>query len=170
MGTNDPRAADGGRQAEPASEGPRPVFSLFLEDLHAERVERDRRSEAAAVDVARRERDQRAGDRGRFEARRLTHADRNAMLSRIQAAFENEQREVMLVSFPSEFCTDGRRKMNNRLSDWLDTLPGGAQVFVEFWRDALQPGGSGLGARILTFPGGMPGDVGIVVTWPQGRG
>lgn len=172
MGTNDARSADGGRsggqQADPASGGARPLFSLTLDDLHAERVERDRRSEAAAVDVARREREQRAADRGRFEARRLTDADRNAMLSKVKAAFENDQREVMLVSFPSDFCTDGGRKINNRLPDWMDTLPAGAQVFVEFWRDALQPGGFGLGARILTFPGGMPGDVGLFVTWPKG--
>ena len=174
MGTNDARSADGGRsggrQAEPASGGARPLFSLFLDNLYAARDERDGRSEAAAVDTARREHDQRADDRGRFEARRLTDADRNAMLSKVKAAFENDQREVMLVSFPSDFCTDGGRKINNRLPDWLDTLPAGAQVFVEFWRDALQPGGFGLGGRILTFPGGMPGDVGLFVTWPQSRG
>jgi hypothetical protein len=174
MGTKDARSTDGGqssgRQAEPASGGPQPLFSLFLDDLYAARVERDQRSEAAAVDAARRERDQRADDRGRFEARRLTDADRNTMLSKVKAAFENGQREVMLVSFPSDFCTDGGRKINNQLPDWLDTLPAGAQVFLEFWRDALQPGGFGLGGRILTFPGGMPGDVGLFVTWPQSRG
>ena len=174
MGTKDSRSADGdrssGRQAEPASGVPQPLFSLFLDDLYAARVERDRRSEAAAVDVARQERDRRADDRGRFEARRLTDADRSTMVSKVKAAFEHDQREVMLVSFPSDFCTDGGRKINNQLPDWLDTLPVGAQVFVEFWRDALQPGGFGLGARILTFPGGMPGDVGLFVTWPQSRG
>jgi len=174
MDTKDSRSVDvgrsSGRQAEPASGGPQPLFSLSLDDLHAERVERDRHSDAAAVDVMRREREQRADARGRFEARRLTDADRNTMLSKVKAAFESDQREVMLVSFPSDFCTDGGRKINNQLPDWLDTLPAGAQVFVEFWRDALQPGGFGLGARILTFPGGMPGDVGLFVTWPQSRG
>ena len=174
MVTKESRGADGSRssapQADPASAAPPPLFSLSLDDLNAARVERGRRSEAAAVDAARRERDQRAGDRGRFEARRLTDADRSTMVSKVKAAFENGQREVMLVSFPSDFCTDGGRKINNQLPDWLDTLPAGAQVFVEFWRDALQPGGFGLGARILTFPGGMPGDVGLFVTWPQSRG
>jgi hypothetical protein len=174
MGTKDSRSVDAGRssgqQAEPASGGPQPLFSLSLDDLYAARVERDRRSAAAAVDVARREREQRADARGRFEARRLTDADRNTMLSKVKAAFENDQREVMLVSFPSDFCTDGGRKINNRVPGWQDTLPDGAQVFVEFWRDALQPGGFGLGAWILAFPGGMPGDVGLFVTWPQSRG
>ena len=30
-----------------------------------------------------------------------------------------------------------------------------------------QPGGFGHGARILNFPGGMLGDVGLFVSWPQ---
>src|SRR5690348_8037853 len=121
MGTKDSRSADGGgssrQQAEPGSAGPRPLFSLSLDNLYAARDERDLRSEAAAVDAARRVRDQRAEDRGRFEARRLTDADRSTMLSKVKAAFENGQREVMLVSFSSDFCTDGGRKINNQLPD-----------------------------------------------------
>lgn len=172
MDTKESRSADAGRSngQHTAPGGPKPLFSLSLDNLYAARVERDRRSEAAAVDVARQERDRRAVDRERFEARRLTDTDRNIMLAKVKAAFENDRREVLLVSFPSDFCTDGGRKINNHLPDWLDTLPAGAQIFVQFWRDALQPGGFGLSARILTFPGGMPGDVGLFVTWPQSGG
>jgi hypothetical protein len=137
--------------------------------MYAAQDEQERHSAATAAETARREREQRAGDRGRFEARRLTAIDRQNMLSKVKAAFENGQREVMLVSFPSDFCTDGGRRINNRLAGWQDTLPAGAQVFLEFWRDALQPGGFGLGARILTFPGGVLGEVGLFVTWPQSR-
>lgn len=163
-------ARNGEQQTQPAGEEPRPLFSLSLDAMYAARDERERRSEAAAVEAARREHEQRASDRGRFEARRLTDADRGDMLSKVKAAFESGQREVMLVSFPSDFCTDGGRRINNRLPGWQDTLPAGAQVFLDFWRDALQPGGFGLGARILTFPGGVLGDVGLFVTWPEGRG
>jgi hypothetical protein len=138
--------------------------------MHAAREERERRSEAAAEDAARREREHRAGDRGRFDARGLTDADRRAMLAKVEAAFEGGQREVMLVSFPSDFCTDGGRRINNRLPGWQDTLPAGAQVFLAFWRDALRPGGFGLGARVLDFPGGVLGSIGLFVTWPQSRG
>jgi hypothetical protein len=163
-------ARSGGRPAHPAAGGSQPLFSLSLDEMYAARDERERRSEAAAVEVARREREQRTGVRGRFDARRLTDADRRDMLSKVNAAFESGQREVMLVSFPSDFCTDGGRRVNNRLPGWQDTLPAGAQVFLEFWHDALRPGGFGLGARILTFPGGVLGDVGLFVTWPQSRG
>jgi hypothetical protein len=174
MSVEDSSGAGGARSdgphARPAAEGSRPLFSLSLDEMYAAREERERRSEAAAVDAARRKREQRAGDRGRFEARSLTDADRRDMLSKIKAAFESGQREVMLVSLPSDFCTDGGRRINNRLPGWQDTLPAGAQVFLEFWRDALQPGGFGLGARVLNFPGGVLGDVGLFATWPQSRG
>jgi hypothetical protein len=160
-----------GRRAQLAAEGPQPLFSLSLDEMYAARDEQERRSEEAAVDGARRESEHRAGDRGRFEARCLTDVDRRDILAKVRAAFESGQREVMLVSFPSDFCTDGGRRINNRLPGWQDTLPVGAQLFHEFWRDALQPGGFGFGARILDFPGGVLGDVGLFVTWPQkGRG
>jgi hypothetical protein len=163
-------ARSGGRPAQPAAGGSQPLFSLSLDEMYAAQGERERHSAAAAADAARREQEQRVSDRGRFDARRLTDTDRKDMLSKIKAAFESGQREVMLVSFPSDFCTDGGRRINNRLPGWQDTLPSGAQVFLEFWRDALQLGGFGLGARTLTFPGGMLGEVGLFVTWPQSRG
>lgn len=161
---------DGRRQARTTAGGAEPLFALSLDALHAARDERERRGEAAAADAARQDRDQRSGDRARFDDRRLTDADRRDMLSKVEAAFEGGQREVMLVSFPSDFCTDGGRRINNRLHGWQDTLPAGAQAFLAFWQDALRPGGFGLAARVLTFPGGVLGDVGLFVTWPQSRG
>jgi hypothetical protein len=163
-------ARSGGFATRPAAGGSQPLFSLSLDEMYATRDERERRSEAAAVDAARLEREQRAGERGRFEARRLTDADRGVMLAMIKAAFESGQREVMLVSFTSDFCTDGGRRINNRLPGWHDTLPTGARIFLDFWHDVLQRGGFGLGARVLNFPGGVLGDIGLFVTWPQSRG
>ena len=160
----------GGRRPDQRPEAPNPSSPSPSTRCTPPETTRERHSAAAAVDAARQERDRRAGDRGRFEARRLTDADRRDMLSKVKAAFESGQREVMLVSFPSDFCTDGGRRINNRLPGWQDTLPAGAQAFLTFWRDALRPGGFEFGARILNFPGGMLGDVGLFVTWPQSRG
>ena len=127
----------------------------------AARDETGRQLKGKAAEAAQREQEHGAGDRRDFEARGLTDADRKDVLSKVNVAFETGQREVMLVSFPSDFCTDGRQRVNNRLPGWQDTLPGGAQVFLGFWRDALQPGGFGFGARILNFPAGVLGDVGL---------
>ena len=154
------------RQARPEAEPPRPL-SLSLGEMCAARDERERRLKGQAAETARREQERRAGDRRRFEALVLTEADRKGVLSKVEAAFEAGQREVMLVSFPSDFCTDGGRRVNNRLPGWQDTLPGGARALHGFWREALQPGGFGFCARILNFPAGVLGDVGLFVTWPQ---
>lgn len=133
----------------------------------AARDERERRLKGQAAEIARRELEHRAGDRRCFEARGLAEADREGLLSKVRVAFEAGQREVMLVSFPSDFCTDGGRRINNRIPGWQDTLPGGARALHAFWREALRPGGFGFGARILNFPAGVLGDVGLFVTWPQ---
>lgn len=145
------------------------ALSLSLDAMFAKRDERDRRQEADAAETKRQNQDRQAGDRERFDARGLTDASRKDLLAKITAAFEAGQREVLLVSFPSDFCTDGGRRINNQLPGWQDTLPNGAQVFLSFWRDALQPGGFGFGARVLNFPGGMLGEVGLFITWPQSR-
>lgn len=92
------------------------------------------------------------------------------MLAKVTAAFEGGQREAVPVSFPSDRCADGGRRVNGRLPGRRETPPAGARVFLEFWRDALRPGGLGLGARVLDLPGGVLGGVGLFVTWPQGRG
>ena len=133
----------------------------------AARDERERRLKGQAAETAQREQERRAGDRRRFEALVLTEADRKGVLSKVEAAFEAGEREVMLMSCPSDFCTDGGRRVNNRLPGWQDTLPGGARALHGFWREALRPGGFGFGARILNFPAGVLGDVGLFVTWPQ---
>lgn len=156
-------------EEQPAKAAKPKALSLSLDAMFNKRDERDRRQEADADETTRRDRDRRAGDCQRFDARGLTDDGRRDLLAKITAAFEAGQREVMLVSFPSDFCTDGGQRINNRLPGWKDTLPDGAKVALGFWCDALQPGGFGFGARILNFPGGMLGDVGLFVTRPQNR-
>src|SRR4051794_6822529 len=60
-------ARSGARPAHPAAGGSQPLLSLSLDEMYAARDERERHSAAAAADAARREREQRAGNRGRFE-------------------------------------------------------------------------------------------------------
>ena len=75
----------------------------------------------------------------------------------------------MLVSFPSAFCRDDGRSINHQLEGWEEQLPGYARRIFEFWRDDLRLGGFGLQGRIVSFENGMPGDVGLFVTWPEIR-
>ena len=51
--------------------------------------------------------------------------------------------------------------------EWLTTLPAGAHHVYDFWKQNLRTGGFGFSARIINYPGGMPGDVGLFFTWPK---
>jgi len=104
-----------------------------------------------------------------------------AILDCIKRAFERGETELMFTSFPSSFCTDGGRAINisgkppiNEPMDaeaheplWLATLPSGVLTIYAYWKDNLQPGGFGFSARIINYPGGMPGDVGLFLSWPR---
>jgi len=97
----------------------------------------------------------------------LTNAGRSELIGRIRAGFMANRREVMVVCFPAEFCTDGGQSINTEMPDWQVTLPRGAQIFLDFWRNTLQPGGFGFSARLLISRVGAPCNVGLFVTWPQ---
>jgi hypothetical protein len=87
-------------------------------------------------------------------------------LSRVvKSAAERGEREVLVVRFPSAFCTDGGRAINSFEPDWPQTLTGFAKKAHEFYEKELAPAGYKVRAQIMDFPGGMPGDVGIFLRW-----
>jgi hypothetical protein len=83
----------------------------------------------------------------------------------VRAAAERGEREVLVLRFSSEYCTDGGRAINSFEPDWPKSLTGFAKVAYEFWQKELEPQGYKLRAQIMDFPGGMPGDVGIFLSW-----
>jgi hypothetical protein len=83
----------------------------------------------------------------------------------VKSAAERGEREVLAVRFPSEYCTDGGRAINNFEPNWPETLTGFAKRAHEFFEKELRPRGYKARAQILDFPGGVPGDVGIFLSW-----
>jgi hypothetical protein len=83
----------------------------------------------------------------------------------VKSAAERGEREVLVLRFPSDYCTDGGRAINSFEPDWPQSLTGFAKVAYEFWQKELEPQGYRLRAQIMDFPGGMPGDVGIFLKW-----
>ena len=75
------------------------------------------------------------------------------------------KREVMAFRFPSEWCTDKGRAINNFEPHWPETLTGFAKRGYEYYEQELRPAGYKVRAQILDFPGGVPGDVGIFLSW-----
>lgn len=159
--------------------------SLSVAGLFAEREERRRRDRDTEQALKRKESEELAEFKKRLDTFQLTDDRVQAVLVRIKVAFERGESELMLTSFPSSFCTDRGRAVNNVDAapinkpksgaapdgdgepEWLATLPKGARPVYEYWKANLKPGGFAFSARIINFPGGMPGDVGLFFSWPK---
>jgi molybdopterin-biosynthesis enzyme MoeA-like protein len=83
----------------------------------------------------------------------------------IQRAANNGLTEVFIVRFPNKLCTDHGRAINQQEAGWEKTLTGLPKELYEFWQQHLKPRGYKLKCQIVDFPGGMPGDVGITLSW-----
>jgi hypothetical protein len=83
----------------------------------------------------------------------------------IQRAVRNGLTEVQVYRFPHSLCTDNGRAINQQEPGWEKTLTGIAQEIYQLWFDYLRPRGYRIRYQILDFPGGVPGDIGIVIVW-----
>jgi hypothetical protein len=118
-----------------------------------------------ALEKKRKADEERHNLRESFMSRDL-HPDVYDRVSRaVKSAAERGERELQVLRFSSEFCTDGGRAINNFEPHWPETLTGFAKRAHEFWQKELQPLGYKVRAQILDFPGGVPGDVGIYLSW-----
>jgi hypothetical protein len=90
-----------------------------------------------------------------------------SLRSKVRAAVERGQTEIMVMRFPTALCTDKGRAVNNSDPDWPESLTGRPRQAYELWRDHLRPAGYRLSAMIVEWPGGLPGDVGFFLKWGE---
>jgi hypothetical protein len=144
-------------------------------------LEMRRQREAEAEKELKRKADEQQSDlRRRLENFEVTDADRQMINEKIKQAFERNEKELMFASFPSEICTDGGRAIINAHEpplnprpkeqkdnepDWVATLPMGFRRVYEDWKEHLKPAGYDFSARIVSYPDGKPGDVGLFFSW-----
>jgi hypothetical protein len=83
----------------------------------------------------------------------------------INRAVDNGLTEVLIATFPNDICTDKGRAINQQEKGWETTLTGLPREFYEFWRKHLQPRGYRIKFQIVSFPNGMPGDIGVTLSW-----
>ena len=163
-----------------------PVLSIT--GLFEEREAKRRQDQAANTDMQRKAQEEIEQYRKRLDEFRMEEVNRQNQIRKIKLAFERGDTEVMLISFPSSFCTDGGRAVNNAdlpplnppkrgeapptPADpvWLDTLPGGVRSAYEWWKQALKPGGIKFSVRIISYPEGKLGDVGLFYSWSRDQG
>ena len=83
----------------------------------------------------------------------------------IERAVSNGQTEVEVHRFPNILCTDRGRAINQQEPGWENTLTGVPKELYQTWAKYFQPRGYRLRVQIVDFPGGMPGDVGMTLSW-----
>ena len=83
----------------------------------------------------------------------------------IQRAVRNGLSEVQVYRFPNSVCTDNGRAIRQHEPGWDRTLRGIPLEIFQLWSDYLKPRGYRIKYQILDFPGGMPGDISIVLAW-----
>jgi hypothetical protein len=94
------------------------------------------------------------------------HPDVHSRVSAVvRRAAERGAQEVLILQFPSSYCNDSGRAINNLEADWPKSLEGFAKHAYAFFEKELRPQGYKLRAQVLDYPGGKPGDIGIFLIW-----
>ena len=83
----------------------------------------------------------------------------------IQRAVRNGLSEVQVYRFPNILCTDGGRTISRMEPGWQKTLTGIPLEIFQLWSDHLKPRGYRIKYQVVDFPGGMPGDISIILAW-----
>ena len=100
-----------------------------------------------------------------FMTTKITNKERQRFRERVNRLAEQGESELMVFSFPSEFCSDGGRAINNKQPDWPESLTGRAKQAFELWEQDAKPLGYKLDARVLNYPDGIIGEIGLFVLW-----
>lgn len=133
-------------------------FRHLVEDFHSGETQHQEQTRRAAAQHRR----QQAKDL--INAHMFDESWRS-MLHRAREAAENGQTEYLLLRFPGELCTDGGRAINVAEPNWPATLRGEpAEIYLR-WERELKRQGFSLSARVLEYPGGKPGDIGLFLVW-----
>jgi hypothetical protein len=83
----------------------------------------------------------------------------------IERAVNNRLTEIQVHRFPNHLCTDKGRAINQQEQGWEKTLTGVPKEIYDLWDKYFRPRGYKLRVQIVDFPGGMPGDVGMTLSW-----
>jgi CBS domain-containing protein len=156
---------DGEKPATPQDPSAEPVpnvtdFQHLLSGFDDQ--ERERR-EAARQAIP----EQRRHRAAELTDKHVSDASWQGLLHQAREAAAAGQKDMTLLSFPSELCSDGGRAINVTEEDWPATLRGEAAELYLRWERELKPQGFHLTATVLDFPGGKPGDIGLMLRWGE---
>jgi uncharacterized membrane protein len=145
--------------------GTRPPRPPSASELQAMIVQEEEHEAAAAQHKREAARARRRQEIERFAQGNLSPDDIRAIVQRCTDAAQAGHDNIIAYRFPSEVCLDGGRAINNGEHDWPASLNGQPRAVYEYWQRVLRPAGYHISARILNYPGGVPGDVGFILSW-----
>lgn len=112
-----------------------------------------------------REEEEKASLREIFMTRDIHPEAKTRINAVIKRAAEQGNRQILALEFPASYCNDQGRRINNMESDWPDSLEGFAKKAYDYFMKELRPLGFKLSAQVLDYPGGMPGRIGLYLSW-----
>ena len=131
-----------------------------IAEAEAEKASEYMRKEAAAAAEKKALLEQLQKPSGVSDEERLKRA-----MAIINRAVNNGLTEVLVGKFPNTLCTDHGRAINQMEAGWEQTLTGLPKELYEFWKKYMQPRGYRIKFQIVDWPGGMPGDIGVTLSW-----
>src|SRR5258706_14214323 len=133
---------------------------LKVAEAEAAKADENKRAAAAAESEKKALIDQLSKPSGLSEDEKIKRA-----ATVIERAVKNGMIEVQVYRFPNAMCIDRGRAINQAEPGWENTLTGIPKEIFQLWKDHLQPRGYKIRYAILDFPGGMPGDIGVILSW-----
>lgn len=123
----------------------------------------------AKMEEERREQEKKAKQKKELEeafmSQELHPEVRDRINHAVRRAAEQGHIQLQVMTFPASYCSDNGRRINNLDPDWPDSLEGFAKRAYQFYERELKPLGYKLYCEIISFPGGMPGEVGMFLKW-----
>ena len=83
----------------------------------------------------------------------------------IERAMHSRMTEVEVFRFPNHLCTDKGRAIIQQEPGWEKTLTGAPKEIYQLWEKYFRPRGYKLKVQIVDYPDGMPGDIGMTLSW-----
>ncbi|MDM9622406.1 hypothetical protein [Rhizobium sp. S96] len=149
---------------EPKADGPRSTIES-AEDLRKRALELQLAEMDREDKIKEREAKKHAEFVEDFFKKHIGDNERAVIKRLVMKAAADGKFEAMVYSFPSSFCTDSGRAINNSLAGWQNTLQGRAKEVYDLFETVAKPQGYTLKAMVINFPGGIPGDIGFFLGW-----
>jgi hypothetical protein len=138
---------------------------LRPEDLRKISDDEDMTKAKKAMERQRKDEEEQSGLREIFMSRDIHPEAQARVNAAVRRAAEQGNRQVLAVTFPATYCNDKGRRINNLEADWPESLEGFAKKAYDYYMTELKPLGFKLHAQVIDYPGGMPGNIGLYLSW-----